>query len=57
MSLGITTVLTMTTISTNIRASLPKIPGNEVYQNKMVLISAPGPYAYVLEFIGNGSNR
>ena len=27
VSLGITTVLTMTTISTNVRASLPKIPG------------------------------
>ena len=26
VSLGITTVLTMTTISTNVRASLPKIP-------------------------------
>ena len=26
VSLGITTVLTMTTISTNVRASLPKLP-------------------------------
>ena len=39
VSLGITTVLTMTTISTNIRASLPKIPGNEIYNIVTLLIS------------------